>query len=148
MTIKKLITTSNLRKDLETGRSRKCSFATIFLSNIFLYQKTYHIVEQLTQIDFFAPSSARKRFFKAILHPCNYTDECFRCRQKTNEMLYHLFTRCKYTLEKRKTLKLELTLYNFPNPCVSTKKHQLLEKVLTNITWLKCLTKFLIDVDY
>ena len=146
--IRKLIITSNLRKDLEIGRSRKSSFATVFLSNIFLYQKTYHIVEPLKQINFFASSSARKRFFKAILHPCNYSDECFRCRQKTNDMLDHLLTRCIHTLEMRNTLKLELTLYNYPNTHISRKKHQLLEKVLTKRTWLKCFTKFLIDVDF
>ena len=48
----------------------------------------------------------------------------------------------------RNTLKLELTLYNYPNTRVSRKKNQLLEKVLTKRTWLKCFTKFLIDVDF
>ena len=59
--IKKTITSQNLRKDLEVGRTRKCSFANIFLSNIFAYQKTYHIVEPFCRKSGFASPDGRKR---------------------------------------------------------------------------------------
>ena len=112
--IKKIIISANLRKDLETGRTRICSFANIFLSNAFRYQKTYHIVEPLRQIGYFKSPDARKRFFKALLHPCSYPEECSLCGQKHKDMLGHFLSTCSRISELRKTLNLKLALYNYP----------------------------------
>ena len=43
--IKKVIISRNLQKDLEVGRSKSGSFVSLFLTNVFSYQKNYHLVE-------------------------------------------------------------------------------------------------------
>ena len=100
--IRKIIISQNLRKDLETGRTRKCSFASIFLTNVFLYQKTYQIVQPFCQAKGFASQDGRKRFVKALLHPCSYLDICPLCRSKQMDICDHLITSCSRIPNRRK----------------------------------------------
>ena len=73
--IKKIIITKNLRNDLEVGRPHTCSFATIFLSNPFAYQKNYHLVEPLTMLDYSSYPN-EPQIHKALSDPCSYQKAC------------------------------------------------------------------------
>ena len=57
--IKKKIIAFSLKKDLDIARKRPCAFTDIFLSNIFSYQKSYHLVEPYIIQDFFSSAAAR-----------------------------------------------------------------------------------------
>ena len=92
--IKRFITNQNLRNDLEIGRTRNSCFTSIFLSNVFVYQKKYHIVEPFSQANCFASPESRMRFTKALLHPCSYLEDCPFCRQKFKDICDHLITTC------------------------------------------------------
>ena len=146
--IKKAIISQNLRKDLEAGRARKCSFANIFLANIFTYQKNYHIVEPFCRKSGFASPDGRKRFVKALLHPCSYLDVCPLCREKHYDICDHLITSCSRIPERRKKLNLTLKLYNFPSETFPLNKANILEQSLDNRLWRKCFTEFLSEIDY
>ena len=137
----------NLRDDLEKGRSKKCSFANIFLSNPFTYQKNYHLPEPFWQTDLFAAPNGRKRFVKAILHPCSYKEECLLCRQIKKDKLDHFLTDCPRLSELRKELHLKLKLYNFPLENIPLK-NELLRLALEKKAWRNSLTNFLIDADF
>ena len=145
--IKRTIISKNLRNDLETGRARSCSFTEIYLTNVFLYQKTYQIVEPFNQANCFSSVEGRYRFIKALLHPCSYTVECPLCRQSHKDTCEHFLTSCPQTVEAKKRLLLKLTLYNYPDSA-SLKKTEILESALGNSLWRKCLTDFLTETSY
>ena len=88
--IRRIITSQNLRKDLDIGRAQNCSFTTNFLTNFFLYQKTYHILESFNQAYCFASLEGRKRFIKALLHPSSYDEECPQCKRHHKYICEHL----------------------------------------------------------
>ena len=145
--IKRIIISKNSRKDLETGRARKCSFAKIYLKNEFLYQKIYHIVEPFNQANCFSSPEGRYSFIKALLHPCSYTSECPLCRQQHKDTCEHFLTSCTQTVEARRRLLLKLKLYNYPDS-VPLKKTEILKLTLGNTVWRKCLTDFLIETSF
>ena len=95
--IRRIITSQNLRKDLDIGRARTCSFTTNFLTNVFVYQKTYHILEPFNQANCFASPEGRKRFIKAFLHPCSYNEECPQCKRHHKDICEHLTVSCPST---------------------------------------------------
>ena len=146
--IKRIIISQNLRKDLEIGRTRKCSFATIFLANVFHYQKTYQIVEPFCQAKGFASPDGRKRFVKALLHPCSYLDDCPLCRHKQMDICDHLITSCSRIPNRRKKLILKLKLYNYPAQTFQLNKTNILLNAVDNRLWRKCFTEFLSEIDY
>ena len=147
LAIKIIIISKNLREDLEKGRSKKCSFANIFLRNPFAYQKNYHLPEPFCQPDQFATPNGRKRFVKAILHPCSYKEECLLCRQIYTDKLYHFLTECPRLSKPRKQLHLKLELYNFPLEKLLLND-KLLGLALEKNAWRNSLTKFLIETDF
>ena len=136
-----------MRSDLEKGRARNCSFATVYLANKFLYQKNYHIVEPFNQANCFPSPQGRYRFIKALLHPCSYIEECLLCQQKYKDICEHLLTSCTQTIEARKSLQLKLTLYNYPRKA-QLKKAEILEHALGNKVWRKCFTDFHTDIEF
>ena len=146
--IKKVIISRNLQKDLEVGRSKSGSFVSLFLTNVFSYQKNYHLVEPFLQPNCFDSPNGRKRFVKALLHPCSYLEECVLCREQCKDKLKHLLTTCTLASGKRKELLLQLTLYNFPRQQFPLEKDELLNSALKSIIWRKCFTKFLIDTEF
>ena len=86
--IKNTIISHNLREDLNTGRKRSCTFASLFLSSPFAYQKRYHLVEPFRQPSCFADPNGGKQFIKAILHPYSYSENCPKCgKQYTDNSL-------------------------------------------------------------
>ena len=146
--IKKVIISKNLQNDLDASRSKSCSFISLFLTNAFSYQKKYHLVEPFLQPNCFDLPNGRKRFIKALLHPCSYLEECVFCREQYKDKLKHLLTACPLTSGKRKELLLKLSLYNFPRQQFPLEKDKLLNAALTSRIWRKCFTKFLIDTDF
>ena len=127
--IKRIIISNNLRKDLETGRARKCSFAKIYLKNEFLYQKIYQIVEPFNQANCFSSPEGRYRFIKALLHPCSYMSESPLCRQRHEDTCEHFLTSCSQTVEAKRRLLLKLKLYNYSDSA-PLKKTEILEHTL------------------
>ena len=146
--IKRVIITQNLRKDLEIGRTRNSAFTSIFLSNVFVYQKKYHIVEPFRQANFFDSPRSRMRFIKALLHPCSYLEDCPLCGQKLKDICDHLITTCPPITEFRKKLHLKLILYNYPAKNFPLTKAGIIKYALSNRLWRKCFTEFLIEVDF
>ena len=145
--IKNTIISHNLREDLNTGRSRSCSFASLFLSSPSAYQKKYHLVGPFCKQRCFATPKGRKHFIKAILHPCNFLEDCPKCGQRYRDKLNHFISACPRIVGFRKELYLRLTLYNFPKDR-TPEKHDLLEAAIHNSTWRKCIVKFLHDTDF
>ena len=146
--IKRTITSHNLRKDLECGRKRNCSFAHIYLLNPFTYQTKYHIVEPFSQANCFSSPQARKHFTRALLHPCSYLASCPLCGEQTRDSCDHLLTACPRIPDPRKKLHLKLSLYNFPATHFPLTKLSLIELSLSNRLWRKCFAEFLNDVDF
>ena len=66
--IKDKILAFGLKEDSSIGRNRSCAFTDIYLSNIFVYQKSYHLVEPFHDKDFFTSASARCSVTKFLLH--------------------------------------------------------------------------------
>ena len=145
--IKRILISKNLSTDLEAGRTRNCSFAKIYLSNVFLYQKTYHIVEPFNQANCFRSPEGRYRYIKALLHPCSYIEECPFCRQGHKDTCEHFLTSCSQTVDAKRKLLLKLTLYNYPHKA-TLKKHDILVHTLENRAWRKCFTDFLTESDF
>ena len=146
--IKRVITTQNLRNDLEIGRTRNSCFTSIFLSNVFVYQKKYHIVEPFSQANCFASPESRMRFTKALLHPCSYLEDCPFCRQKFKDICDHLITTCPPIIEFRKKFHLKLKLYNYPAKYFPLTKAGIIKHALSNRLWRICFADFLIEVDF
>ena len=145
--IKRTIISKNLRTDLETGRTKACCFASIFLSNPFTYQKNYHLVEPFRQPESFASANGRKRFVKALLHPCSYFKACPYCNQQQKDMLDHFLTTCSRLSELRKELYLRLAFYNLPRDRIPLNKNDALNLTLNNRILRNCLLMFLVDTD-
>ena len=145
--IKKIIISKNLRNDLEVGRPHTCSFATIFLSNLFTYQKNYHLVEPLSKLDY-SSNLNESQIYKALLDSCSYQKDCKHCGLQVHDLLTHFLTQCPALSEIRRLLQLKLLLYNFPNEDSPPQKNLLLKLALNNACWRKCVAKFLKDCDY
>ena len=80
--IKNKILIFNLKNDLEVGRRRPCAFGDIYLSNIFSYQRSYHLEEPFLKKEFFQSASARCNVVKALLYPQVFTRKCKCCLQE------------------------------------------------------------------
>ena len=146
--IKRKIISHNLRLDLETGRSKSCSFASIFLGNPFKYQKKYHLVDPFQQPDCFDSPDGRKRFIRALLHPCSYLQTCTHCKQQYRDKFDHFLTTCPAIFDLRKKLYLKLAFYNFPRDRIPPVKIDALNLALNNRILRKCLISFLVDSDF
>ena len=146
--IKRAITTYNLRKDLEHGRTRNCSYAKIYLLNPFSYQKKYQLVEPFGQANCFSSPNGRKHYTRALLHPCSYLDSCPLCGEQTRDTCDHLLTTCPRIPDPRKKLHLKLSLYNYPATHFPLTKSSIIELSLSNRLWRKCFAEFLKEVDF
>ena len=146
--IKQVITSHNLRLDLEDGRARNCSFSKNYLLNPFIYQKEYHIVKPFGKADCFSSPIGRKYFVKALLHPCSYPENCPLCGEQTCDTCNHLLTTCPRVPDPRKKLHLKLTLYNYPANHFPLTKSTIIQLSLTNGVWRKCFAEFLKEVDF
>ena len=148
LAIRKIVLAQNLRKDLEIGRTKKCSFAKIFLSDLDFHQKNYQLPETFRQPDCFDTPNGRKRVVKAILHPCSYEQHCDLSEDTYKDKFHHFLTSCPGLSGYRKELYLRLTFYSFPKDIFPVTKTQFLQRVLGLKIWRCCIAKFLIDTDF
>ena len=88
--IKDKILAFSLKKDLSIGRNRSCAFTDIYLSNIFSYQKSYHLVEPFLEKDFFTSASARFFVNKFLLHSRAFHRRCNFCSLGFKDILLSL----------------------------------------------------------
>ena len=146
--MKGTISSHNLSKDLQIGRTRNCSFSILYLKNIFSYQKDYHLIAPFCQPDCFATPKGRKHFVRAFLDPCTYLRECEFCGQSCFDKLDHLLQNCSRTSEFRNELHLKLVLYNFPKERLPLKKAEFWEAAFKSRIWRKCAVKFLLDTEF
>ena len=145
--IKKRIIAFSLKKDLEIGRKRPCAFTDIFLSNIFTYQKSYHLVEPYLKQDFFSSASARCLVTKFLIDSRAFYRKCIFCSQESkNIFLHHLFL-CSKLEKQRHLLRSKLLLYNFPIEILGNKSI-FYKTVLSRKVWTKCFSDFLADIDH
>ena len=146
--IKRIIVSQNLQADLKKGRLSRCPFATIFLTDPTGYQKDYCLPELFLEPNCFDTPNGRKRLVNALLHPCSYYEECSLCRQKYRDKFSHCLAACSRISRYRRELLLKLRLYNFPMNRIPMTKPDFLVKILWNKTWRKCVSKFLVEIDY
>ena len=144
--IKNKILIFNLRQDLEVGRQRPCAFRDIYLSNKFVYQKSYHLVEPFLNQDFFQSASARCKMVKVLLYPRTFSRKCLYCSLEFKDILSHIFSR-KNVEKYTRLLRSKLRLYNFPADKMR-EDNNFLGTVIRRKIWTKCFTEFLVDVDY
>ena len=146
--IKKCIISQNLRNDLEDGRTRNGCFTLNYLSNPFNYQKNYHVVLPFRQANCFSSANCRKRFIKALLHPCSYPDRCPLCGEQTPDLCEHMLATCARIPDPREQLHRKLILYDYPTTYLPLTKTDIIERSLTHRLWRKCFAEFLVEVDY
>ena len=104
----------NLKNDLNVGRRRPYSFGDIYLSRIFSYQKSYHLVEPFLNQDFFSSASARCNVVKVLLSSRAFTRKCNFCSHDVSDILSHQLFFCKSVEKYKRLLRSKLALYNFP----------------------------------
>ena len=130
--IKKLIISQKLRKDLEDGRTRNGCFTLNYLYNPFCYQKNYHLVLPFCQANCFSSANCRKRFIKALLHPCSHLDRCPLCGEQTPDLYEHMLTTCARIPDPREQLHRKLIFYDYPITRFPLTKTDIIERSLTN----------------
>lgn len=146
--ISRIITSQNLQEDLEKGRLNSCPFTKIFLSDPTQYQKGYHLPDLFLQPDCFEKPNGRKRVVKALLHPCSYYVECSLCHRNYRDKFSHYLADCSRISGFRREFLLKLKLYDFSMHRIPMTKIDFLSEILWNKTWRKCLSKFLVDIDF
>ena len=144
--IKNKIMVFHLKNDLNIGRRRPCSFGDIYLSNIFSYQKSYHLVEPFLNQDFFPSASARCNVVKVLLSSRAFTRNCHFCSLEVSDLLSHKLFFCKNVEKSKHLLRSKLALYNFPADKL-TDNNFFLRTVLERKIWTKCFSEFLADTD-
>ena len=135
----------HLSKDLSAGRKTECSFSTQFLSNPFIYQKKYQILEPLRKVGLFNSTDARKSFYRALLDNCPYTRTCPYCDGNFKDLLHHQLFSC-HRLNKERAILLSKfdKLKGSKLPDIQfTYKHQIMSVALTNKKILNAYTSFL-----
>lgn len=145
--IKKIILSHHLSKDLKAGRGITCGFTSIYLSNPFLYQETYHLVEPFGASNYFNFPNMRA-LVKALLDSDSYMKECLHCGSSDSDTLTHFLKDCPTLRETTQLLDLRLTMYNFPKKLNLLDKSELLSLSLSKICWAKCLATYLTDSGY
>ena len=148
MSIKNIILTANLRNDLQIGRVHTCSFTTIFLSNPFIYQKKYHIVQPFNCTDYSSFPNDSPIFIKTLLDPNSYMKECQHCGLLFKDICTHFLTQCQKLTKSRDIFCRKLFFYNFPKENLPFEKNLLLKLIFSNVCWRKCLAQFLKDSGY
>ena len=135
----------HLKKDLEIGRRRPCAFGDIYLSNVFSYQKSYHLVQPFLKKDFFLSASARCKVVKVLLYPRAFTRKCNFCSQEFHDVLSHQLFSCINLETYVRLLRSKLAFYNFPMDKLTNK--YFLGTVLGRKIWTKCFCEFLADIE-
>ena len=144
--IKDRILAFSLKNDLNIGRKRSCAFSDIYLSNIFSYQKTYHLVEPFSIHDFFSSASARCLVTRFLLQSRTFFRKCYFCSLELKDIISHQLFSCTKLEDKRRLLRSKFVLYNFPaNKLIN--KNTFYMTVLSKKICTKCFAEFLADIN-
>ena len=144
--IKDKILSFSLKNDLSIGRKRSCAFSDICLTNLFSYQKTYHLVEPFLKQDFFTSASARCLVTRFLLQSQTFFRKCYFCSLELKDIISHQLFSCTKLEDKRRLLRSKFVLYNFPANKLNNKITFYMA-VLSKRIWTKCLSEFLADID-
>ena len=139
--IKGKILTFSLKNDLKISRNRSCAFTDIYLSNIFSYQKSYHLVDPFLSHDFFVSASARCFVTKFLLQARTFHRKCIFCSLEFKDSHSHHLFLCTHLKKQRCLLRNKLVLYNFPSDNFGNKKI-FYETVLSKKIWTQCFSEF------
>ena len=118
----------------------------IYLSNIFSYQKTYHLVEPILEDNFFSSASARCSVTKILLQSRAFYRKCIFCSHESKDIFSHHLFLCPQQEDARRLLRRKLVLYNFPADKLSNKKI-FFGTVLSKKIWTNCFSEYLADMD-
>ena len=137
----------NLASDLERGRKFPCSFTDIYLSNIFSYQESYHLVKPFRTFNFFSSIDIRRCIIRVLLYPRTFETSCSHCHGKFKDILTHFVFNCSFILLQRKIMNNKLRMYNFPCCTISNIK-DFIAKTFENKLWVKCFAEFLTEIKF
>ena len=146
--IKQLVLVKNLADDLSKGRTRRCPFSKLYLTNPFHYQKNYHLVDIFLSLNVFQYRIARVRFIRGLLYCSAFPKTCSFCERECRDLLGHLIFHCSAIEGLREKLKASLKFYNFPDDLQPTSISDYFEFSRKNKLWRNCFTNFLIDFDF
>ena len=137
----------NLASDLERGRNFPCSFTDIYLSNIFSYQESYHLVKPFRTFNFFSSIDIRRCIIRVLLYPGTFETNCSHCHGQFKDILTHFVFNCSFIHFQRKIMNDKLRLYNFPCCTISNIK-DFIAKTFEHKLWVKCLAEFLTEIKF
>ena len=137
----------NLASDLESGRKFPCCFTDIYLSNVFSYQKSYHLVKPFKTFNFFPSIDIRRCIIRVLLYPRTFETSCCYCHGKFKDILKHYVFDGRNILLQRKRMNDKLRMYNFPQGTAHNIK-KLVATTLENKLWVTCLAEFLIEIKF
>ena len=123
-----------------------CAFTDIFLSNIFSYQKSYHLVEPFIEQEFFSSASARCFVTKFLLQSRAFFKKCIFCSLECKDIHSHILFFCRRLEKQNRLLRSKLLLYNFPNSKLCNER-SFYETVIKKKVWAKCFSEFLAETD-
>ena len=138
----------NLASDLEKGRKFPCSFTDIYLSNVFSYQESYHLVKPFKTFNFFPSIDIRRCIIKVLLYPRTFETNCPHCDGGFKDILKHFLLDCTFISLQRKAMNDKLRLYNFPGKMMIYNIKSFIAKTLENRLWVKCVAEFLIEIKF
>ena len=135
----------NLASDLEKGRKFLCCFTDIYLSNVFSYQKSYHLVKPFRTFNFFPSIDVRRCIIRVLLYPRTFETSCSYCHGKFKDILKHFLFDCSIISLHREILNNKLRMYNFPR-CMFSNIKQFIANTFEYKLWVKCLPEFLREI--
>ena len=136
----------NLASDLEFGRKFPCCFTDIYLSNVFSYQESYHLVKPFKTFNFFPSIDIRRCIIKVLLYPRTFETNCCYCNGKFKDILKHFVFDCPSISLQRKRMTDKLKMYNYPQSTHNIKKF--VAVTLENKLWVTCLAEFLTEIKF
>ena len=122
-------------------------FYRYFLSNIFSYQKSYHLVKPYLEQDFLSSASARCFVTKFLLQSRAFFRKCNFCSLECNNIHSHKRFFCRRVEKQNRLLRSKLLLYNFPKEKLRNGK-TFYGTLLSKKVWTKCFSEFLAETDH
>ena len=147
MSIARKVLTYSLASDLKKGRKFSCLFSDIYLSNVFSYQKSYHLVHPFKSFNFFSGIDDRRCIIRLLLYPRSFKSYCPYCHVKYEDILRHFFVDCTFIGTEREKMYLKLQMYNFHREDNNDFK-SFVAKCLQNKLWSRCIADFLTDIKF
>ena len=147
MSIARKVLTYSLASDLKKGRKFSCLFSDIYLSNVFLYQKSYHLVHPFKSFNFFSGIDDRRCIIRLLLYPRSFKSYCRYRHVKYKDILRNFFIDCPFIVSERGKMYLKLQMYNFHREDNNDLK-SFVAKCVQNKLWPRCIADFLTDLSF